>query len=195
MFFQTYHIYDVDAYEEAGIECFAVRAAEILVDILRDSQLNLTTKAGPPPKELTSSSPMKTTRMTPSSLPNNVLKLSLVHDLWTATVNNVPQAYLAKAAERLLATLTDSEPELVWDSESPTDDARQHWAGLCAKVVLVGDSDELKHFWFRQESESGWLRNIELRTSVWTCFLQKWTQASAWPNWQDGVLLLGLPFM
>lgn len=189
---QTDHISDVDVHTEAGIELFAVRVAEILIGILRDSQLDLTTRGGPPPKELTSSSP---TRATPSSLPNNVLKLSLVHDLWTAAANDIPHAYLAKAAERLLATLIDSELELIWDSESPTDVARKLWAGLCAKVMLVGDSDELKHFWFCQESESGWSKNIELRNSVWTCFLQKWTEASAWPNWQDGVLLLGLPFM
>lgn len=193
--FLTDHASDVDAHEEAGIERFAVRTVEILIEILRDSELDMTTKAGPPPKELTSSSPVKTTRATPSSLPNNVLKLSLVHDLWTATANNVPHGYLAKAAERLLATLVDSELELVWDTELPTDDARKHWAGLCAQVMLVGDSDELRHFWLNQESRNGWSRSIEVRTFVWTCFLQKWTQASAWSSWQDGVLLLGLPFM
>lgn len=185
----------VDAHEDAGIETFAVRAVEILVDILRDSELDMTTK-GPAPKELTSSSsPIRSARGTPSSLPNNVLKLSLIHDLWSATASNIPQGYLAKAAERLLATLIDSELELVWDTESPTDDARKHWAALCAQVVLVGDSDELKEFWLNQISEDGWSRNTDVRTFVWTCFLQKWTEASAWSIWQSGVLLLGLPFM
>jgi hypothetical protein len=169
------------------------RAASILIDILLDTNLDLTTKSGPPRKVLSSSSPA---RPPPSSCSSTILKLSITRDLWAIVRANVPLELITVAGKKLLGCLVDNEEGLVWETDSP-DDARREWAMLCAEVLLVCDLQELKSFWGIAGSERKgevWSRKTEVRSFVWTCFVQKWKEDGGW-YWEGAVILLGAPFL
>jgi hypothetical protein len=172
-----------------------MRAADILIDILQDASLDLTTKSGPPRKTLSSSSPTKV----PPSLHSNIsLKLSITRDLWTIIRTTIPPDFVVAAGEKLLACLIDNEDDWVWETDS-SDDARKHWAMFCAEVLLVCASDELRSFWGTSrgsgnDSKRDWSRKPEVRRLVWACFVQKWKEEGDW-NWEGAIILLGVPFM
>lgn len=174
---------------------FSVRAVNILIEILQDNNLDLTTKVGPPPKMLSSSSPPRHVALSTRS--NAAIKLSVTCDLWGILSKIVPHNLLIRAAERLLIVLVDNEEELVWETDSVTDDARKQWAMFCAQILLVCDTEELVHFWDRRgadDSVPSWAQIVEIRGLVWTCFLQKWMEETHW-DWERGVVLLSLPLM
>jgi hypothetical protein len=184
-----------DANDEAGTAQFAIKAADILIDILQDANLDLTTKSGPPRKVLSSSSPA---RAPPSSHSNTALKISITRDLWTTTRTTVPLELITAAGEKLLACLVNDEDDWVWELDSP-DDARKQWAMFCAEVLLVCDLDELRLFWgtsrvARSEKKRGWSKKAEVRRLVWDCFVQKWKAEGDW-HWEGAVVLLSVPFV
>jgi hypothetical protein len=181
--------------DDAGIAQFAITAVDILIDILQDVNLDLTTKSGPPRKALSSSSPI---RAPPSSHSNTALKVSITRDLWTTVRTTVPLDDVTVAAERLLACLVNSEDDWVWESDSP-DDARKQWAMFCAEVLLVCDLHELRLFWGTSrdagsEKKKEWSKKAEVRRLVWDCFVQKWKAEGEW-HWEGAVVLLGVPFV
>ena len=182
--------------DDSGTAQFVNRAASILIDILLDSDLDLTTKTGPPRKTLSSSSPA---RLPPSSHSSTVLKLSITRDLWATIRGTVPLEFMAMAGKKLLACLVDNEDALVCEAGSP-DDARKQWAMFCAEVLLVCEPEALKLFWgVSQDAEYGdvcrvWSRPAEVRSLVWACFVQKWKEEGDW-YWEGAVILLGVPFL
>jgi hypothetical protein len=102
------------------------------------------------------------------------------------------------AGEKLLACLVDNENELVWATDAP-DDTRKQWAMVCAEVLLVCDPEELKLFWGTNrdcgsQRKRDWSRQAEVRSLVWTCFVQKWKEEGA-GYWEGAVVLLSAPFV
>lgn len=188
--------YIVDSNDNVeGTGVFVVRAAYILIDILEDTSLDLTTKSGPPRNALSSSSPA---RALPSSHSNTVLKLSIIRDLWATVRTTVPSDLMAVAGEKVLCCLLDKEDKLMWETDSP-DDARKQWAMFCAEVLLVCDMDEVRSFWdinrhAGSQRKREWSRKPETRSLVWTCFVQKWKEEREW-HWEGAVILLGAPFV
>lgn len=171
--------------DDAGMAQFAITAVDILIEILQDVNLDLTTKSGPPRKALSSSSPI---RAPPSSHSNTFLKVSITRDLWTTVRTTVPLDDITAAAEKLLTCLVNNEDDWVWESESP-DDARKQWAMFCAEVLLVCDLHELRLFWKKE-----WSKKAEVRRLVWDCFVQRWKAEGEW-HWEGAVVLLGVPFV
>ena len=182
-------------HDDAATTQFAIRTTDILIDILQDTTLDLTTKSGPPRKALSSSSP---TRVPPSLHSNIALKLSITRDLWTVVRTTIPLDLVAAAGEKLLACLVDNEDDWVWETD-PNDDARKQWAMFCAEILLACHSDELKLFWGTSREvgngrKGAWSRKPTVRHLVWACFVHKWKEEGDW-NWEGAAILLGVPFV
>ena len=171
---------------------------ETLIDVLQDSTLDLTVKHGPPRKDLSSSSPM---RVPQSTLSSGSLKLSIARDLWTSIRTHVPLDHLYHAGQKLVTCLVDGEEDLVGDYDGPLheDDARKHWAMLCAEVLYLCDRDELRSFWgakceTRRRTPSTWSKKSDVRCLVWAAFLHKWQDEPHW-DWDGAIALLCVPFV
>ncbi|KAF7977771.1 hypothetical protein HWV62_2653 [Athelia sp. TMB] len=187
-----------DAGDGPGLTQFAVTVTETLIDVLQDSTLDLTVKHGPPRKELSSSSPM---RVPLSTLSSGSLKLSIARDLWTSVRTHVPLDHLYHAGHKLVACLVDGEEDLVGDYDGPLheDDARKHWAMLCAEVLYLCDRDELRSFWgakceTRRRTPATWSKKPDVRCLVWAAFLHKWQDERHW-DWDGAIVLLCVPFL
>ncbi|OJA17207.1 hypothetical protein AZE42_00199 [Rhizopogon vesiculosus] len=181
-----------DEGDDDGTAEFATKAAMILVDILRDPKLDLSTKVGPPPPQ--HASPVMSRK--PSLLPsrsNAALKLVVARDLWTMMRTTFPDNALHSAGARLLACLIEDEANLVWETDSP-DDARKQWAYFCAEVLVVCEVDDLREFW-AERSRAMAMMSYEpgVQSLVWGCFIERWTEEAQGP-WEGGALLLGVPF-
>ncbi|KAF7980462.1 hypothetical protein HWV62_37928 [Athelia sp. TMB] len=187
-----------EAGDGPGLTQFAVTVTETLIDVLQDSTLDLTVKHGPPRKDLSSSSPM---RVPLSTLSSGSLKLSIARDLWTSIRTHVPLDHLYHAGHKLVACLVDGEEDLVGDYDGPLheDDARKHWAMLCAEVLYLCDRDELRSFWgakceTRRRTPATWSKKSDVRCLVWAAFLHKWQDEPHW-DWDGAIVLLCVPFL
>lgn len=169
-----------------------MRAAEILVGLLEDPELDLTARSPPPPDLITTSpvrsTPGPSTRASstiPPSRSNAYLRLSVVRTLWRTTRTAIPHRALGAAGERLLACLVQHEDTLV----CATDEARAEWALLCVQVLLVCESNALRAFW--ASAGTGW--EPEVRCLVWKTFVEQWTEDGE-GGWEGAAVLLGVPF-
>ncbi|KAF8630008.1 hypothetical protein AX15_003157 [Amanita polypyramis BW_CC] len=208
--------YSQDAGDDAATIACTVRAADILIDIIQDQNIDLT------PKVSVSSSSVKAPEMDSDTLPiilssdpvqedwtsiirstNGGLKLKLVRDLWATVRTVVPHSLLASASEKLLLGLIRNEDDLVgggdvldFDSESD-DTAFKLWAQLCAELITSCDIDIMKAFWGHEnnaELELGkWNRALN-KMAVWRVFVELWKDESSCP-WESSVVLLIAPFM
>jgi hypothetical protein len=182
----------LDDSNDDGTVDFATKAATILVDILRDPKLDLSTKIGPPPPQ--HASPVMSRKQ--SSLPsrsNAALKLTVTRELWAVMRTTFPNNLLHSAGLKLLGCLIGDEDNLVWETDSP-DDARKQWAYLCAEVLVVCEVDDLREFWTRR-SHAMAMMSYEpgVQSLVWGCFVEKWTEDAEGP-WEGAALILGVPF-
>lgn len=171
---------------------FATKAATILVDILRDPKLDLSTKVGPPPSQHASPAVSRKQILLPSRS-NAALKLAVTRDLWAVMRTTFPSNLLHSAGTRLLVCLIEDEADLVWETDS-LDDARKQWAYLCAEVLVVCEVDDLREFWARR-SRVMVMMSYEpgVQSLVWGCFIERWNE-DAEGHWEGAALLLGVPF-
>ncbi|KAJ6585182.1 hypothetical protein B0H19DRAFT_1108667 [Mycena capillaripes] len=157
---------------------FAVQAVEILVDIMLDSNLDVTLKAA----DICFCTDGQT------NLSNAALKLKLVRALWAIMRKAISSAQLASAGEKLIRCLLQGEDEFTDSGEI----SRTEWATFCAEVLIVCDPDDLKEFWrYDGVSYSKWTDAI--RSTVWRCFAEKWKEESEC-GWPAIVTLLVAPF-
>lgn len=167
--------------------------------MLQDSSLDLTTKNGPARKDLSSSSPVRRASSTQST---GSLKLSITRDLWASVRSYIPADHLTIAGEKFVACLVDSEDELAGETDAPVyaDDARKHWAMMCAEVLYLCDRDELRSFWGARRCKGSpravttWSKKPEVRRLVWAAFLHKWQEEAQW-DWDGAITLLSVPFV
>ncbi|KAJ7643993.1 hypothetical protein FB45DRAFT_896622 [Roridomyces roridus] len=170
---------------DSDISGFAIQAVDILVDILLDSNIDVTLKSGEVRYCTDGLEPT-------NSLSNAALKLKIVSALWGATrrvITNSSQLF--PAAEKLLFILMKSEDEFTDSGEV----SRADWASLCAEVLVICDPEDVQEFWkYDGAAHSKWEWTSETRSLVWRCFVEKW-KGEKEAVWQAIVILLAVPFM
>ncbi|KIJ62575.1 hypothetical protein HYDPIDRAFT_176396 [Hydnomerulius pinastri MD-312] len=190
----------LDADDHDSIVDFASRAGGILVEILRDSKLDLTMKV-PPSSSIgganatPAGSGQRAKRMAQNKTArsNSAMKLSVIRELWSSMRTTFPNNLLHAGGAKLLECLIEDESDLVWETDAP-DDARKEWAKLCAETLVVCDIDELRKFWAkRSRSYAMMTYEAGVQSLVWGCFIEKW-KADAEGSWEGAVILLGVPF-
>ncbi|KAJ7677473.1 hypothetical protein B0H17DRAFT_1079271 [Mycena rosella] len=168
---------------EDDIAEFANKAADILTDILLDTTIDVTLKAG----EVR----FCTDGLEPTNeLSNAALKLKLVRALWAITRKAISKAQLDAAGQKLICTLVEERDEFTDSGEG----SRTEWAAFCAEVLMVCSADDLQEFWKGiDESKAKWEWTDAIRGTVWRAFVEKWKEESE-SDWHAAVTLLGVPF-
>ncbi|KAF5360725.1 hypothetical protein D9756_004653 [Leucocoprinus leucothites] len=169
--------------EESAME-FTRKAADVLVDLLVDSDLDLMSSK---PAQITPEAPVPGV-FALSGKTNGELKLQIVSEMWRITHMVFHETNLRRAGERLLSCLMKVEDELV----ESNNDARQLWVSLCVKTLSVCDVDAMKMFWGIEEGGCEWDWTEEVRAVVWRIFIEKWSEGDC--NWEGAAVLLGEPF-
>ncbi|KAF7346564.1 hypothetical protein MSAN_01884500 [Mycena sanguinolenta] len=154
---------------------FATEATGILIDILLDSHIDVTLKAG----EVHFCTDGQT------NLSNAALKLKVVRALWAIMRKAISNAQLTAAGEKLICELVKAEDEFT-DSGNVS---RTEWAMFCAEVLIVCDPDDLADFW----NHDKWDWTDAVRSTVWRCFVEKWRDENE-GAWREIVTLLAVPF-
>ncbi|KAF8842180.1 hypothetical protein BDN67DRAFT_995787 [Paxillus ammoniavirescens] len=190
----------LDADDHDGIVDFAAQAAAILVQILRDPQLELilkvaspSSKGGASPISSRSGQLAKKTDRSRSTRSNAAVKLRVVRELWASMRTTFPHNLLHAGGATLIECLIEDESDLVWETDTP-DDARKEWAKLCAETLVICDIDELRKFWERR-SRSYAMMTYEpgVQSLVWGCFIETW-KVDTEGSWEGATILLGIPF-
>ncbi|KAJ7069656.1 hypothetical protein C8F01DRAFT_1015641 [Mycena amicta] len=161
---------------------WAAFAVDTLLEILNDSNIDVTLKHGhipcadgPEPK---------------NNLSNAALKIKLLRALWGATRQVCCGSRLAEAAEKLVYHLMKGEDEFT----DCGDASRTEWATFCADVLVICDPEDVQEFWkYDGAPNSKWEWTPEIRSTVWRCFAEQWKEdgQAAWPAI---AILLAVPF-
>lgn len=154
---------------------FAVDATGILIDILVDSNIDVTLKAGG----------VHFCTDGQANLSNAALKLKVVRAFWATMRKIISNPQLTSAGEKLIYELMKAEDEFTDSGEV----SRVEWATFCAEVLVVCDPEDLKDFW----SYGKWEWTDTVRRTVWRCFVEKWKEESECA-WHAVVALLLVPF-
>lgn len=175
----------IDAGDEDGTTEFMRKAADVLVDLLEDNDLDLV-----PSKPAQKAQETETPSGNYSSFgkTNGELKLHIVSEMWRIVYVTFPETNLRRAGERLLSCLMKMEDELV-DSN---DDARLLWVSLCVKALAVCDVDGMKMFWGFEAGGCEWDWTEDIRNLVWRTSAEKWSEDGC--NWEGAAVLLAVPF-
>ncbi|KAJ6525284.1 hypothetical protein DFH09DRAFT_1416643 [Mycena vulgaris] len=159
---------------------FAAKAAEILGDILLDTTIEVTLKAGEV-RFCTDGPELR------NDLSNGALKLKLVRALWAITRKVISNAQLICAGERLIYALVKGVDEFTDSGEA----SRTEWALFCAEVLIVCDADDVQSFW---KCVGGSNPECErMKDLIWRTFVEQWKEESKC-NWDAALLLLLFPF-
>jgi hypothetical protein len=175
----------IDAEDEESTMEFTRKAADVLVNLLEDADLDLMSS--------------KPAQKAPQAVPipgvfillgktNSELKLQIVSEMWRITHATLPETNLRRAGERLLSCLMKIEDELVESNE----DARLRWVSLCVQTLAVCDVDALKMFWGFEAGGCEWDWTEEVRNIVWRTSIEKWSDGGC--SWEGAVVLLAVPF-
>ena len=205
----------VETGDDPATIAFTVRAANILIDIVQDRNIDMTPKASVPPSlKPGPKAEIEVLSVTLSSDPphedpvpmrrstNGELKLKVVRDLWRTVKTTVPHSLLATASEKLLLCLVANEDELLDEDDLPLDAEHdstvlKSWAQFCAELVMCCDIDVLKAFWgFDSDAsvELGSWSRAKNTIFVWRLFADMWKTESPCA-WENCAGLLSVPFM
>lgn len=178
--------------DHVGIVAFGARSAGLLADILCNQTYNFVPSSPPGVLSPSSLSPVGRIRRSQQQCSNVSIKLKIVNELWGIMRSVFPDDLLHAGSTKILEGLMEDEERLT--ELDDTNDARTHWAYLCAETLLVCDIDELVKFWVRR-ARSFTLMPYEagVQSLVWRCFVEKW-KADAEGTWEGAVVLLGVPF-
>ena len=192
----------LDAEDHEGMNELALKACEVLINILGDPSLDFTVRRDEFADFLTSPVKPAGTRPKRRKLPedrwNFAIKLYLVRDLFTIARAVFPQDAFADLSETLLRWLNAHE-DTVLDGVRCTDEVREQWACLCAEAAFACDVSVLQAFWNnvlrRAQRPSEWPSNV--RKQVWNAFCDKWGArgTSTALTWEGAVVLLCVPFV
>ncbi|KAJ7245025.1 hypothetical protein B0H12DRAFT_1128328 [Mycena haematopus] len=159
---------------DSDVAEFATQATGILIDILLDSNIDVTLKVGD----------VRFCTDGQTNLSNAALKLKVVRALWAIIRKVISHAHLMAAGEKLICELMKAEDEFTDSGEV----SRTEWATFCAEVLIVCDPEDLEDFW----SYDKWEWTDDIRSTVWRCFVEKWREESECA-WQAIVTLLVVP--
>lgn len=173
----------IDAGDEDSMTEFTRRAADVLVDILEDTDLDLVCS-----KPVQKADAEVDDSLTVFGRTNGELKLHIVSEMWRIAYATLPETNLRRAGERLLSCLMKIEDELV----ESNDNARLIWVSLCVKALAVCDMDAMKMFWGFEAGGCEWDWTEEVRNMVWRTSVEKWSDDGC--NWEGAAVLLAVPF-
>ncbi|PFH53300.1 hypothetical protein AMATHDRAFT_137672 [Amanita thiersii Skay4041] len=203
-----------DENDDPGITTFTIRAADILIDIIQDRNIDLTAKMPSVSSVATgdndglsiclSSDPPQPDAEPNRKFSNGALKLRIMRDLWATVRLAVPHSMLLPASQKLLLCLVANEEELlsngdILNMESGTDGpALSLWSQLCADLLMHCDVDTLKSFWGQGSGLDdldfgGWNRSCSNSKLIWITFAAVWAQEAEWVP-ECFVVLLSIPF-
>ncbi|EIW80981.1 hypothetical protein CONPUDRAFT_104060, partial [Coniophora puteana RWD-64-598 SS2] len=170
-----------DQDDEEGIVDFGDRVVGVLIQILVNNELDLTSKV------------QGSKGVSPCSRSNAALKLSITREFWKVMRSAFPDNHIHAGASKMLVYLVEHEDELVWEEDSP-DDARRQWATLCAEVLIVCDVAQLRAFWSgRTRAKLAAEYEPGVHSLIWGCFVDSWSEEVD-VAWEGAVVLLGVPF-
>ncbi|KAI0335784.1 hypothetical protein GY45DRAFT_702497 [Cubamyces sp. BRFM 1775] len=196
----------LDAGDHDGLAELAVRARDVLIDILDHDEFDFTLRKEELGDEIPTS-PVKSTNSHVRSktkkepLPeyrwNFALKLFLVRDLLTITRAVFPEELFAGLAESVLKYLNSHEEELVGELQN-ADEVRDQWASLCAEAAFACDLGVLQAFWTNTLGKGSSARrtsewDADVRAAVWETFLDRWGDIKK--SWETAIILLSVPFV
>lgn len=175
-----------------GILAFGARSAGLLADILCNQTYHFVPSSPAGVLSPSSLSPAGRIRRSQQQCSNISIKLKMVNELWGIMRSVFPNDLLHAGSAKILEGLMEDEERLT--ELDDINDARTHWAYLCAETLLVCDIDELVKFWARR-ARSFTMMPYEagVQSLVWRCFVEKW-KADAEGTWEGAVVLLGVPF-
>ncbi|KIK57143.1 hypothetical protein GYMLUDRAFT_75668 [Collybiopsis luxurians FD-317 M1] len=115
--------------------------------------------------------------------------IRMVHRAWASLYQLLQSRLLEDHATQLLGRVVEFEDEL----GEMEDEVRGEWAALCANLILASGEpmQSLSLFWGQVDSKWNWPADI--RTLVWTKFVQLW-QESKQDNWEGSIVLISTPF-
>lgn len=130
--------------------------------------------------------------------------MRVIHRLWGVMKTTIPHNLLERAAEKLLDGLVDARMMLVPESsrldgsssEEDLEGPRNAWISLCMDVLGLCDRETFKLFWCCEtdagEHLSPWHWTGEFTRAIWKASVDMFMDGG--DRWQDGIVLLGLPF-
>ncbi|TFK39036.1 hypothetical protein BDQ12DRAFT_88060 [Crucibulum laeve] len=180
--------------DELGMSSFAVKAADVIIDLIEDQGLDFR----PTPKEADGILPPSIGDSDPPILEvqgshtNGFLKLRIIRKLWAVIRSTFHINRLNDAGERMLACLMKYEEELVESDDS----ARSSWVKACIDVLAVCDVDAIRAFWGYEivagNKPWSWSWSAEIKAAVWKTCVSRWIDSGG--EWNGAVILLGVPF-
>ncbi|KAJ7195459.1 hypothetical protein GGX14DRAFT_474774 [Mycena pura] len=161
---------------------FVAQTVDILIDILLDSNIDVTLKHG---GVCSADGPEPT-----NNFSNAALKIRLVRALWAIVRKVISASQLHGVGEKLVFCLMKGEDEFTDSGEL----SRTEWATFCAEALVICEPEDLQEFWnYDGAASSKWEWTPAIRSTVWRCFVEKWKEESDYA-WQGVVILLTVPF-
>lgn len=192
--------------DESQLAEFASYVGDLLISIVEENGLDLSSKQEDDDRLLVLTSPLRGPHPShPILAPYRwkyALKLQLVRQLWIIVVNTLPASHLSATAEALFASIVKAEVNLVGADMDVADEVRDQWASLCAEVAYYCDEQEVLVFWglkrgrrsaHHYQNQKGKRWNDAVCSFIWSHFLQRWREEGA--PWESCAVLLGVPFL
>ncbi|KAH8104762.1 hypothetical protein BXZ70DRAFT_614597 [Cristinia sonorae] len=180
-----------EADDEAGIRRFAEGVVDVLIRILEDQELDLSSESDENANVL-QTTPVENRA---SSWLKLALRLFVVEQLWLVVRDTIPRDVLGEPADKLLTYLAQHEPDFVVDINA-TDMSHASWAKLCGTIALRCETAELAAFFGVRgcpaEKKRKWDWTPAVRAQVWSEIVRVWSGAQM--NWEAAVFLLAIPF-
>lgn len=176
-----------------GLLEFAEYIVQILVDVLKDDEIDFTTCSA---TSKSSSSSIELPKvLVKSNRSRPALRLLVVRKLWMAFRPMLPSQDLAAAAEQLLACLRQDRPQIIGDEKSGgiDEDAWSQWATLCSQTLAICDVDDLKTFWSHVSDVSLTSWPAGIRSVVWDRFTSEWF-IDPMVSRETAMIVLNVPF-
>ena len=186
--------------DESQLGEYAAYVAELLVSIVEENSLDLSSKQEDDDRLLVLTSPVRpheNRHALPAYRWKYALKLLLLRQLWLLVVNTLPTSSLSTIAETLLSSVVKSEMNLVADVDLK-DEVRDQWASLCAELASHCEEQELLAFWDMKNSKTCAGKKAKTwtdgaRSFVWSHFLQRWREDRS--SWESCAILLSAFFL
>ncbi|KAF9005430.1 hypothetical protein BDQ17DRAFT_1303792 [Cyathus striatus] len=178
-----------DSGDEDALSNFVIKAAEVLIELVQDPNLDFATKANNvdsvPAQDNSNSA--KAHKFT-----NGCVKLVIIRELWRIMAKEIPSFLLMPVSERMLVCMMTNEEELV-DSDGTT---LAVWASVCVEILVRSEMESIKVFWGYDPADGGkpwvWSWSAETTASVWAIFVENWQKCEG--HWEGAVVLLSVPF-
>ncbi|TFK52467.1 hypothetical protein OE88DRAFT_1698296 [Heliocybe sulcata] len=176
-----------------GLLEFSDYIVEVLVEILRDAEIDFTAR---PATSKSSTISIELPKVfVKSNRSRATLRLLMVRNLWTSFRSMVPREDLSAATGQLVACLKQDRALIIGDEKAGVLDegAWSEWGTLCAQTLAVCDIDDLKAFWAHVSEVCPVSWPGEARGLAWENFTNEWFSDKANTR-ESAMVLLSVPF-